>query len=297
LRPSPLGAGRHDRDRLRGGAARHWTGDGGRVRRHLGPGRGGDETAFACLFRDLQPALLRYLQVLTLEAEDVAGDTWLQVARGLPGFRAAAGISILAAYADVLPTPVQQLAHAAGAAPPPHHSGQRVSVAPTPRTTAASGCPWRRNHRREPHGQLSRSGQPHPRTGRLAQSPAPAGPQRGPRGPRGDGRSGLFAPAPPHAASPAWGCPGSPGTGVRVGRLAVLVTAEHCTVPILSSRSATGLTRPSQLPLAARPGKPANDTSPASRAVGNETVNRHPPHRISLVLCSSNVRDYPHLAS
>ena len=96
----------------------------------LARAQGGDETAFACLFRDVQPALLRYLQVLTLEAEDVASDTWLQVVRGLPGFRAAAGISILAAYADVLPTPVQQLAHAAA---------QR-----RPRTTAASGCPWRR---------------------------------------------------------------------------------------------------------------------------------------------------------
>ena len=47
----------------------------------------GDETAFACLFRDVQPALLRYLHVITPEAEDVAGETWLQVVKGLPGFR------------------------------------------------------------------------------------------------------------------------------------------------------------------------------------------------------------------
>jgi len=53
----------------------------------LASAQGGDETAFACLFRDLQPALLRYLQVITPEAEDVAGDTWLQVVKGLPGFR------------------------------------------------------------------------------------------------------------------------------------------------------------------------------------------------------------------
>ena len=45
-----------------------------------------DEAAFACLFRDVQPALLRYLRVITPEAEDVAGDTWLQVVRGLAGF-------------------------------------------------------------------------------------------------------------------------------------------------------------------------------------------------------------------
>ena len=47
----------------------------------------GDETAFACLFRDIHPALLRYLHVITPEAEDVAGETWLQVVKGLPGFR------------------------------------------------------------------------------------------------------------------------------------------------------------------------------------------------------------------
>ena len=49
--------------------------------------QGGDETAFACLFRDVQPALLRYLHVITPEAEDVAGETWLQVVKGLPRFR------------------------------------------------------------------------------------------------------------------------------------------------------------------------------------------------------------------
>jgi RNA polymerase sigma-70 factor, ECF subfamily len=53
----------------------------------LASAQGGDEMAFACLFRDVQPALLRYLQVITPEAEDVAGDTWLQVVKGLRGFR------------------------------------------------------------------------------------------------------------------------------------------------------------------------------------------------------------------
>ena len=53
----------------------------------LASAQGGDEMAFACLFRDVQPALLRYLQVITPEAEDVAGDTWLQVVKGLPRFR------------------------------------------------------------------------------------------------------------------------------------------------------------------------------------------------------------------
>jgi RNA polymerase sigma-70 factor (ECF subfamily) len=53
----------------------------------LASAQGGDEIAFACLFRDAQPALLRYLKVMTPDAEDVAGETWVQVVKGLPGFR------------------------------------------------------------------------------------------------------------------------------------------------------------------------------------------------------------------
>ena len=50
----------------------------------LGRAQAGDEAAFACIFRDVQPALLRYLRVIAPEAEDVAGETWLQVVAG-PG--------------------------------------------------------------------------------------------------------------------------------------------------------------------------------------------------------------------
>ena len=46
-------------------------------------GRGG----LRRIFRDVQPALLRYLRVIAPEAEDVAGETWLQVVAGLAGFR------------------------------------------------------------------------------------------------------------------------------------------------------------------------------------------------------------------
>ena len=53
----------------------------------LARAQAGDERAFACLFRDVQPALLRYLGVIASEAEDVAGETWLQVVAGLAGFR------------------------------------------------------------------------------------------------------------------------------------------------------------------------------------------------------------------
>jgi RNA polymerase sigma-70 factor (ECF subfamily) len=50
--------------------------------------RRGDEDAFRLLYRDLQPKLLRYLQVLVgADAEDVASDAWLQIARDLGSFR------------------------------------------------------------------------------------------------------------------------------------------------------------------------------------------------------------------
>jgi RNA polymerase sigma-70 factor (ECF subfamily) len=40
------------------------------------------------LWRDANPALLRYLRVIAPDAaEDIAAETWLQVVRGLPGFR------------------------------------------------------------------------------------------------------------------------------------------------------------------------------------------------------------------
>jgi RNA polymerase sigma-70 factor (ECF subfamily) len=78
-------------DRLRHGTGRADTGPviGAAFGVTLASAQGGDETAFACLFRDVQPALLRYLHVIVPapEAEDVAGDTWLQVVKGLPRFR------------------------------------------------------------------------------------------------------------------------------------------------------------------------------------------------------------------
>ena len=47
----------------------------------------GDEGAFRELFREVQPALLRYLRgLIGDDAEDVASETWLQVCRDLPGF-------------------------------------------------------------------------------------------------------------------------------------------------------------------------------------------------------------------
>jgi RNA polymerase sigma-70 factor, ECF subfamily len=54
----------------------------------LAAAQDGSEDAFAVLWRDSHPALLRYLRVAAPEAaEDVAGEIWVQVVRGLAGFR------------------------------------------------------------------------------------------------------------------------------------------------------------------------------------------------------------------
>ena len=48
----------------------------------------GNELAFSRLWRDCNPALLRYLRVIAPEsAEDAAFETWVHVVRGLAGFR------------------------------------------------------------------------------------------------------------------------------------------------------------------------------------------------------------------
>lgn len=53
----------------------------------LADAQAGDETAFACLFRDIQPALLRYLHVIGRDvADDAASETWLQAVAGLRNF-------------------------------------------------------------------------------------------------------------------------------------------------------------------------------------------------------------------
>jgi RNA polymerase sigma-70 factor, ECF subfamily len=54
--------------------------------------RRGDSESFRILYREAQPRLLRYLDYLVgSEAEDIASETWLQVARDLGKFRGSHG--------------------------------------------------------------------------------------------------------------------------------------------------------------------------------------------------------------
>jgi RNA polymerase sigma-70 factor, ECF subfamily len=54
----------------------------------LAAAKHGSEAAFAELWHDGNPALLRYLRVIAPDvAEDVAAETWVQVVRGLARFR------------------------------------------------------------------------------------------------------------------------------------------------------------------------------------------------------------------
>jgi RNA polymerase sigma-70 factor (ECF subfamily) len=53
---------------------------------------GGDENAFGALYTAVQPGLLRYLRVLVgQDAEDVASEAWLQIARDLRSYRGEGG--------------------------------------------------------------------------------------------------------------------------------------------------------------------------------------------------------------
>ena len=61
---------------------------GGEFASLLSRAQSGDEAAFTAIFRDVQPALLRYLQVIAPgSADDVAADTWERVLAGLVKFR------------------------------------------------------------------------------------------------------------------------------------------------------------------------------------------------------------------
>lgn len=62
-------------------------GESGEFERHLRAAQKGDEDGFVHLWRLCQPSLSRYLRVMAgPAAEDLASDTWLQVARTLNTF-------------------------------------------------------------------------------------------------------------------------------------------------------------------------------------------------------------------
>ena len=85
----------------------------------------GDEGAFRELYRAVQPGLLRYLRgMIGDDAEDVASETWLQIARDLRTFRGQEGFRAWAARVarnraldhlrhcrrrPAVPTPIEQL--------------------------------------------------------------------------------------------------------------------------------------------------------------------------------------------
>lgn len=61
--------------------------DDGRFEETLAAARAGDERALTALYRLLHPRVLRYLRFREpAEAEDLASETWLDVARGLERF-------------------------------------------------------------------------------------------------------------------------------------------------------------------------------------------------------------------
>ena len=54
----------------------------------LSEARRGDESAFRLIYRTIQPGLLRYVRLLVgNDAEDVAAEAWLRIARDLRSFR------------------------------------------------------------------------------------------------------------------------------------------------------------------------------------------------------------------
>jgi hypothetical protein len=109
---------------------------------------------------------------------------------------AVAGLgSVFAAYIDVLPSPIQQLAHVTVAAPAPHGSGpQWPRTARTPSGTPAAA----------PHGSQPAAGPQHStspaQAGQL--TPTPNFKPRPARSPRHQGTGPSCGPGPGHSPSP-----------------------------------------------------------------------------------------------
>jgi len=104
----------------------------------------GDEEAFRSLYRAVQPGLYRYLRALVGDdAEDVASETWLQIARDIRGFHGKEGFRAWAATIGrnraldhlrrnrrrpSVATPVEDLAELPGRADTPEHAAEVIST-------------------------------------------------------------------------------------------------------------------------------------------------------------------------
>jgi RNA polymerase sigma-70 factor, ECF subfamily len=104
----------------------------------------GDEDAFRILYRALQPVLLRYLRTLVGEdAEDVASEAWLQIARDLGTFKPREGFRAWAVTIarnraldhlrhrrrrPAVATPIEHLAELAGADDTGERAGELIST-------------------------------------------------------------------------------------------------------------------------------------------------------------------------
>jgi RNA polymerase sigma-70 factor (ECF subfamily) len=104
----------------------------------------GDEEAFRSLYRVVQPGLLRYLRALVGDdAEDVASETWLQIARDLRSFRGKEGFRAWAATIGrnramdhlrhrrrrpAVSTPIEQLVELAGGGDTAESASELIST-------------------------------------------------------------------------------------------------------------------------------------------------------------------------
>src|SRR5258708_17715364 len=97
----------------------------------LARAQGRDEEAFTRLFRDVQPALLRYLRVTAPQAaEEVAAQTWPDVVAGLAGFHGG-GEGLPAGLFPHPPHPAAPAPPARGPPPPPPPGPRRGRGPPT----------------------------------------------------------------------------------------------------------------------------------------------------------------------
>jgi RNA polymerase sigma-70 factor (ECF subfamily) len=110
---------------------------GDRFSSSLNNAQAGDAEAVALLFRDLGPVVIRYLRALSpTAAEDLASETWLDVARGLPefsgdesGFRAWVLTIARHRHADWLRSMARRPPEAPAGIPPSERSGTEDTVA------------------------------------------------------------------------------------------------------------------------------------------------------------------------